>query len=194
MARTPNHYQRELGKLSISLIGVLVAPSAVMILALAAQSTWRPNWSMSCLVIMLPADPLSRIRKMAARDSLLEMVASEMVLVVGVDRQFVAAVDILLVAAADESEIDILAVDRLVAALWAGNYFDIGLNSDLNNDSEFGTDNWSFDIDFPIIGYLSTGDSQFGYVLVYHNSGRYVFPVATVDWLMKMDVVDFGHD
>ncbi|KAG9284105.1 hypothetical protein G9A89_022879 [Geosiphon pyriformis] len=65
---------------------------------------------------------------------------------------------------------------------------------DLGTDSEFGTGNQSFDIDFPIVGYLNAGDSQFGYVLVYHNSGRYMFPVATVDWLMEMDVVDFGHD
>ncbi|KAG9288565.1 hypothetical protein G9A89_003440 [Geosiphon pyriformis] len=103
-------------------------------------------------------------------------------------------VDILLVAVANKSEVDILAVDRLVAALLAGNYSDIGLDFDLDNDSEFGTGNWSFDIDFPIVDYLNTGDSQFGYVFGYHNSGRYAFPVATVDWLMKMDVVDFGHD
>ncbi|KAG9285084.1 hypothetical protein G9A89_009895 [Geosiphon pyriformis] len=97
-------------------------------------------------------------------------------------------------AAADELEVDILAVDRLVAASWTGNYFDIGLDSDLDNDSEFGTGNQSFDIDFPIVDYLDAGNSQFGYVLVYHNSGRYAFSVATVDWLMKMGVVDFGLD
>ncbi|KAG9286375.1 hypothetical protein G9A89_014541 [Geosiphon pyriformis] len=90
--------------------------------------------------------------------------------------------------------VDILAGDRLVAGSWAGNYFDIGLDSDLDNDLEFGTGNRGFDIDFLIIGYLDAGDSQFGYVLVSHNSGRYAFPVATVNWLMKIDMVDFGHD
>ncbi|KAG9303864.1 hypothetical protein G9A89_005774 [Geosiphon pyriformis] len=58
---------------------------------------------------------------------------------------------------------------------------------DLGTDSEFGTGDQGFDIDFPIIGYLNADDSQFGYVLVFHNSGRYMFPVATVDWLMEMD-------
>ncbi|KAG9290495.1 hypothetical protein G9A89_002470 [Geosiphon pyriformis] len=61
----------------------------------------------------------------------------------------------------------------------------IGL--DLGIDLEFGTGNRDFDIDFLIIGYLDADNSQFEYVLVYHNSGRYVFPVAIVDWLMKMD-------
>ncbi|KAG9285644.1 hypothetical protein G9A89_009284 [Geosiphon pyriformis] len=113
---------------------------------------------------------------MAARNSSLEMVASRIVLV------------------RDPDEVDILAVDRLVAVLLAGNYFDIGLNSDLDNDLEFGTGNRDFNIDFPIVGYLDTGDSPFGYVLVYHNSDRYVFSVATVDWSMKIDEIDFGHD
>ncbi|KAG9286153.1 hypothetical protein G9A89_010167 [Geosiphon pyriformis] len=107
---------------------------------------------------------------MAARDLLLEMVAGGIVLV------------------------DILVVDRLVAALLAGNYSDIGLDFDLDNDLEFGTGDRGFDIDFPIVGYLNAGNSQFGYVLGYHNSGRYVFPVATVDWLMKINAVDFGHN
>ncbi|KAG9287477.1 hypothetical protein G9A89_023849 [Geosiphon pyriformis] len=121
---------------------------------------------------------------MAVRDLSLEMIAGGIVLVV----------DILLVTAANESEVDILAVDRLVAASWAGNYFDIGLDSDLDNDSEFGTGDRSFDINFLIVGYLNAGNSQFGYVLVYYNSGKYVFPVATVNWSMKMDIVDFNHD
>ncbi|KAG9294267.1 hypothetical protein G9A89_021626 [Geosiphon pyriformis] len=95
---------------------------------------------------------------------------------------------------ADKSEVDILAVDRLVAASLAGNYSNIGLDFDLDNDSEFETSDRGFDIDFLIIGYLNAGDSQFGYVLGYHNSGRYAFPVVTIDWLMKMDMVDFGHD
>ncbi|KAG9300354.1 hypothetical protein G9A89_009978 [Geosiphon pyriformis] len=127
---------------------------------------------------------LSSKGKMAARDSSLEMVASGMVLIV----------DILLVAAADESEVDTLAGDRLVAVSWAGNYFNIGLDSDLDNDSEFGTGDWGFDIDFLIVGYLDAGNSQFGYVLVSHNSSRYAFPVATVDWLIQMGIVNFGHD
>ncbi|KAG9301872.1 hypothetical protein G9A89_004551 [Geosiphon pyriformis] len=93
-----------------------------------------------------------------------------------------------------EIEVNILMIDRLVAASWAGNYFDIGLNSDLDNDLEFGTSDWGFDIDFPIFGYLDAGDSQFGYDLVYHNSGRYMFSIATVDWSIKMDVIDFGHN
>ncbi|KAG9294716.1 hypothetical protein G9A89_008195 [Geosiphon pyriformis] len=52
------------GKSFISPIEVLVAPSAVMILMLAAQSTQQPNWSISCHVIMLSADPLFRISLM----------------------------------------------------------------------------------------------------------------------------------
>ncbi|KAG9286727.1 hypothetical protein G9A89_012277 [Geosiphon pyriformis] len=113
---------------------------------------------------------------MAARDSSLEMVASRIVLV------------------ADKSEVDILVVDKLVAASLAGNYSNIGLDFDLDNDSEFGTGDQGFDIDFPIVGYLNADDSQFGYVPGYHNSDRYAFSVATVDWLMKMDAVDFGHN
>ncbi|KAG9298176.1 hypothetical protein G9A89_005444 [Geosiphon pyriformis] len=133
---------------------------------------------------------------MAAKNSSLKMVASGMVLtrlvskfrVCDPDSEFseLGIVDILLVAVADESEIDILVGDRLVAASWAGNYFDIGLDSDLNSNSEFGTGDQGFNIDFLIVGYLDAGDSQFGYVIVYHNSDRYAFPVATVDWLMKM--------
>ncbi|KAG9291681.1 hypothetical protein G9A89_022100 [Geosiphon pyriformis] len=65
---------------------------------------------------------------------------------------------------------------------------------DLGTDSEFGTGDQGFNMDFLIVGYLNAGNSQFGYVLVYHNSGRYAFPVATVNWLIKIDVVDFGHD
>ncbi|KAG9302977.1 hypothetical protein G9A89_022637 [Geosiphon pyriformis] len=109
---------------------------------------------------------------------------------VGVDKLFVAAVDILLVAAADKSEVDILETNRLMTVLLVSKR----VGFDLGTDSEFGTGDWGFDIDFPIVGYLNAGDSQFGYVLGYHNSGRYAFPVATVDWLMKMDIIDFGHD
>ncbi|KAG9287704.1 hypothetical protein G9A89_004107 [Geosiphon pyriformis] len=109
---------------------------------------------------------------------------------IGVDRLFVAVVDILLVAAADKLEVDILETDRLMTVLLVGKQVDF----DLGTDSEFETSNQGFNIDFPIIDYLNTGNSQFGYVLVYHNSGKYAFPVATVDWLMEMDMVDFGHD
>ncbi|KAG9299691.1 hypothetical protein G9A89_006407 [Geosiphon pyriformis] len=136
---------------------------------------------------------------MAARDSLLEMVANGIVLIVlGIWVLYTTGiqipVDILLVAAADKLEVDTLVVDRLVAASLADNYFDIGLNLDLDNNLEFGTGNWGFEIDFPIIGYLNTGNSPFGYALVYHNSGRYVFSVAIVDWLMQIDVVEFKHN
>ncbi|KAG9306853.1 hypothetical protein G9A89_005754 [Geosiphon pyriformis] len=109
---------------------------------------------------------------------------------VGVDRLFVAVVNILLVAAADKSEVDILGTDSLMTV----SLVDKQVGFDLSTNLEFGTSDQGFDIDFPIIGYLNTGDSQFGYILVYHNNGRYAFLVAIVDWLMKMDVVDFGHD
>ncbi|KAG9299626.1 hypothetical protein G9A89_020797 [Geosiphon pyriformis] len=109
---------------------------------------------------------------------------------VGVDRLFVAAVNILLVAAADKLEVDILETNRLMTT----SLVDKQVGFDLGTDLEFGTGDWGFDMDFLIVGYLNTGDSQFGYVLVYHNSGRYAFSVATVDWLMKIDMVDFGHD
>ncbi|KAG9286684.1 hypothetical protein G9A89_012234 [Geosiphon pyriformis] len=109
---------------------------------------------------------------------------------VGVDKLFVAVVDILLVAAADKLEVDILETDRLMTPSLVSKQ--VGFN--LDTDSEFGTSNRGFDIDFLIVGYLNASNSQFGYVLGYHNSGRYTFPVATVDWLIKMDAVDFGHD
>ncbi|KAG9302728.1 hypothetical protein G9A89_009505 [Geosiphon pyriformis] len=110
---------------------------------------------------------------------------------VGADRLFVAAVvDKLLVAAVDRLELDTLEIDRLMTVLLVGKQ----VGFDLGTDSEFGTGNRGFNIDFPIIGYLNAGNSQFGYVLVYHNNGRYAFPVVTVDWSMKIDVVDFGHD
>ncbi|KAG9296422.1 hypothetical protein G9A89_015014 [Geosiphon pyriformis] len=223
---------------------------------------------MSCLVIMLPAEPLSRINlmncpstlasvyiaviglasrvaplnnsivavssnsngKIAAYDLSSVMVAGEILLMVavknwrsvdelllpisssvesfsvfgfhwvvsfgvvfgsvGVDKLFVAVVDILLVAVANKLEVDILKTDRLMTASLVGKR----VSFDLGTDSEFGTGDWGFDIDFPIVGYLNAGDSQFGYVLVYHNSGRYAFLVATVDWLMEMDMVDFVYD
>ncbi|KAG9288415.1 hypothetical protein G9A89_015621 [Geosiphon pyriformis] len=65
---------------------------------------------------------------------------------------------------------------------------------DLSTDSEFGTSNWGFDIDFPIIGYLSIDSSQFVCVLAYHNSGKHAFSTAKVDWLITMDTSDFGND
>ncbi|KAG9299382.1 hypothetical protein G9A89_014031 [Geosiphon pyriformis] len=86
-------------------------------------------------------------------------------------------VDTLPVAVADKLGLDTLEIDRLMTASLVGKQvgFDLGI------DLEFGTSNQGFDIDFPIVGYLNVGDSQFGYVLVYHNSGKYAFPVVTVD-------------
>ncbi|KAG9285516.1 hypothetical protein G9A89_006504 [Geosiphon pyriformis] len=55
-------------------------------------------------------------------------------LVVGANKLFGAAADKLLVAAVDKLEVNILVVDRLVAVLLAGKWFDIGL--DLSSDSE----------------------------------------------------------
>ncbi|KAG9286236.1 hypothetical protein G9A89_014222 [Geosiphon pyriformis] len=110
---------------------------------------------------------------------------------VGVDRLFVAVVvDKLLVAAVDRLELNTPKTDRLMIVLLV----DKQVGFDLGTDLEFGTSDQGFEIDIPIIGYLNAGNSQFGYVLVYHNSSRYAFQVATVDWLMKMDVVDFGYD
>ncbi|KAG9286659.1 hypothetical protein G9A89_012209 [Geosiphon pyriformis] len=91
---------------------------------------------------------------------------------------------------ADKSEVDILETDRLMTASLVGKR----VGFDLGTDSEFETGDQSFDIDFLIIGYLNAGNSQFGYVFVYHNSGRYSLPVATVNWLMEMNMVDFGHN
>ncbi|KAG9286381.1 hypothetical protein G9A89_014547 [Geosiphon pyriformis] len=100
---------------------------------------------------------------------------------VGVDRLFVTVVvDKLLVAAVDRLELDTPETDRLMTASLVNKW----VGFDLGTDLEFGTGNQGFDIDFPIVGYLNASDSQF----------EYVFPVATVDWSMKMDVVDFVHD
>ncbi|KAG9291699.1 hypothetical protein G9A89_022118 [Geosiphon pyriformis] len=110
---------------------------------------------------------------------------------IGVDRLFVAVVvDKLLVAVVDRLELDTPEIDRLMTALLVGKR----VGFDLGTDLEFGTGHWGFDIGFLIIGYLNAGDSQFGYVFVYYNSGRYAFSVATVDWLMKMNMADFGHN
>ncbi|KAG9285523.1 hypothetical protein G9A89_006511 [Geosiphon pyriformis] len=110
---------------------------------------------------------------------------------VGADRLFVAVVvNKLFVAVVDRLGLNTPEINRLMTALLVGKQ----IGFDLGTDSEFGTGNQGFDIDFPIIGYLNTGNSQFEYVFVYHNSGRYAFLMATVDWSMKMDVVDFGHD
>ncbi|KAG9303026.1 hypothetical protein G9A89_001051 [Geosiphon pyriformis] len=132
---------------------------------------------------------------MAARNSLLEMVASGIVLCweFGFCTRLVSKFQIR-DPDANKLEVDTLVVDRLVAASLADNYFDIGLDLDLDNNLEFETGNWGFEIDFPIIGYLNTGNSLFGYALVYHNSGRYVFSVAIVNWLMQMNVVEFEHN
>ncbi|KAG9292786.1 hypothetical protein G9A89_006347 [Geosiphon pyriformis] len=110
---------------------------------------------------------------------------------VGVDRLFVTAVvDKSHVAVVDRLELGTPETDRWMTALLVGKR----VGFDLDTDSEFGTGDWDFNIAFLIIGYLNTGDSQFGGVFVYHNSSRYAFLVATVDWSIKIDVADFGHD
>ncbi|KAG9305503.1 hypothetical protein G9A89_006473 [Geosiphon pyriformis] len=106
------------------------------------------------------------------------------------NKLLVAAVNKLL--GFDKLVVNILVVDRLVAALLVGKWFNIVLS--LIDDLELRTGDRVFDIDFPIIGYLNTNGSRVEYVFVYHNSGRYAFSVATVDWLIKMNVVDFGHN
>ncbi|KAG9302006.1 hypothetical protein G9A89_021050 [Geosiphon pyriformis] len=54
-------------------------------------------------------------------------------LVVG-DKLFGAVADKLPVAAVDKLEVDILVVDRLIAALMAGKWFDIGLDLDIGSN------------------------------------------------------------
>ncbi|KAG9305475.1 hypothetical protein G9A89_021193 [Geosiphon pyriformis] len=104
----------------------------------------------------------------------------------GVDKLIVAVIDISLVVVADKLfgtavnklVVGILTVDKLTAVSLA----------------ELGTGNWGFNIDFPINGYLNADNSQFGYVFVYHNSSKYMSLVATIDWSMKMNMVDSGGD
>ncbi|KAG9304863.1 hypothetical protein G9A89_001761 [Geosiphon pyriformis] len=113
--------------------------------------------------------------KMVASDLLLVTVAGGILLLsfgvvfelmVEIDKLFGAAankllktaVDKLLEAAVDKLKIDILVVDRLVAVSLAGKYFDIGLDLDLDNDSEFGTGNRDFCINFLIIGCYKYGN------------------------------------
>ncbi|KAG9287848.1 hypothetical protein G9A89_017443 [Geosiphon pyriformis] len=79
-------------------------------------------------------------------------------LVVGADKLFGAAADKLLVIVVDKLEVDILAINRLVAALLADNWFDIGL--DLGSDSESEICDWGFDIDFPIVDCCYKIDSR----------------------------------
>ncbi|KAG9284454.1 hypothetical protein G9A89_014058 [Geosiphon pyriformis] len=112
--------------------------------------------------------------------------------VAGVDKLLVAVVDILLMTAVDKLEIDIPVFDKLAAVSLAGNFDDMALN--LVGYPEFETSNQDFDIDFLIVGYLSDSGSQFVGVLVYHNSGKHAFPVATVDWSMRLDAIDYGND
>ncbi|KAG9299709.1 hypothetical protein G9A89_013069 [Geosiphon pyriformis] len=117
----------------------------------------------------------------------------------GVDRLLAVVVDILPVAdklgpLVDKLELDILVVDKLIVVSLVHNEISVDIVWNLIDDSELRTGDWGFDINFPIVGYLNVNGSQFKYVLVYHNSSRYAFLVATVDWLMKMNVVNFGHD
>ncbi|KAG9298905.1 hypothetical protein G9A89_015927 [Geosiphon pyriformis] len=79
-------------------------------------------------------------------------------LVVGANKLFGAAADKLPVAAIDKLEVDILAVDRLVAASLAGKWFDIGF--DLGSDFESKICDRGFDIDFPIVDCCYKIDSQ----------------------------------
>ncbi|KAG9296147.1 hypothetical protein G9A89_014739 [Geosiphon pyriformis] len=114
---------------------------------------------------------------------------------VGVNRLLVAVVvDKLLVAVVDKFELDISEIDKLIAASLVHNEVSIGIVLDFAKNSELGTSNWDFNIDFLIIGYLNAGGNQLVCVLVYHNSSKHAFLVATVDWLKMMDVADFGHD
>ncbi|KAG9287815.1 hypothetical protein G9A89_017410 [Geosiphon pyriformis] len=70
-------------------------------------------------------------------------------LVVGTDKLFGAVADKLPVAAVDKLEVDILVVDRLVAASLASNWLDIGFGLGSNSESEIC--NQGFNIDFPIV-------------------------------------------
>ncbi|KAG9299279.1 hypothetical protein G9A89_013927 [Geosiphon pyriformis] len=78
-------------------------------------------------------------------------------LVVGADKLFGAMADKLLVAAVDKLKIDILVVDRLVVALLAGKWFDIGL--DLGSDSKSEICDQDFDINFLIMNCCYKIDS-----------------------------------
>ncbi|KAG9293090.1 hypothetical protein G9A89_016452 [Geosiphon pyriformis] len=114
---------------------------------------------------------------------------------VGIDILFAAVVvDKLLVAAVNKLELDILVVNTLIAASLVHNKVSIGIVLDFAGNSELGTSDQGFDIDFLIVGYLNIGSNQFVCVLVYHNSGKHAFFVATVDWPEMIDVTDFGHD
>ncbi|KAG9289677.1 hypothetical protein G9A89_014412 [Geosiphon pyriformis] len=79
-------------------------------------------------------------------------------LVVGADKLFGTTADKLLVAVVDKLKIDILVVDRLVAASLAGKWFDIGL--DLGSDSESEICDRDFNIDFPIMNCCYKIDSR----------------------------------
>ncbi|KAG9298072.1 hypothetical protein G9A89_018155 [Geosiphon pyriformis] len=112
--------------------------------------------------------------------------------VAGVDKLLVAAIDILLATVVDKLEVDILVFNKLAVASLVGNSDNIALS--LVGYSEFETSNQSFNIDFLIIDYLSDNGSQFVDVLVYHNSGKNAFSVATIDWLMMLNIIDYRNN
>ncbi|KAG9290059.1 hypothetical protein G9A89_010365 [Geosiphon pyriformis] len=109
------------------------------------------------------------------------------------DKLFVAVmVDILLVAAVDKLEVDIQVIDILAVASLTNKSVDIVLGGIGN--SELKTSNRSFDIDFPIINYLSLTYSPSLNVFVYHSSGKHTSPAATVDWLRMMNTTNSGNN
>ncbi|KAG9285013.1 hypothetical protein G9A89_009823 [Geosiphon pyriformis] len=109
------------------------------------------------------------------------------------DKLFVAAVvDILLVAAVDKLEVDIQVVDILAVASLADKLVNMVL--DWVGNSELETSDQNFNIDFLIVGYLFLNYSSFLNALVYHSSGKHMFPAVTVNWLKMMDTTDSEND
>ncbi|KAG9299799.1 hypothetical protein G9A89_013159 [Geosiphon pyriformis] len=86
------------------------------------------------------------------------MVETDKLFGTAADKLLKTAVNKLPVAVVDKLEIDILAVNKLVAASLTDKYFDIGLNLDLDNNLKFGTSDRGFCVDFLIVGCYKYGN------------------------------------
>ncbi|KAG9296568.1 hypothetical protein G9A89_015160 [Geosiphon pyriformis] len=111
-------------------------------------------------------------------------------LVAVVNILWMAVVNILLVAVIDKLGSDILVLNKLAAVSLIGKCFGIDLDFDI--DFGFGIRDWGFNVDFPIIGYKHC--SWLLCDLVYHSCGRHTFSAVMVDYLMMMNMLDFGND
>ncbi|KAG9302402.1 hypothetical protein G9A89_011452 [Geosiphon pyriformis] len=197
-------------KSSISPIGVLVVPSAIIMRALAAQLTQQLNWSMNCLVMILLVNLLSKISLMKCPSTLASVyimvidlvfnmaplnngtgvvsLSSKGNMTIKVLSSVLVTGEILL-GFLMLFELDLIAVFELQVSdkLFVAVVIDILLVAVVNK--------LKFDIQVVnILAVVSLTDNQSSNVLVYHSSGKHMSPTAIVDWSRMTNMTNSGND